>query len=390
VHIALSSEEAALQRQADEYFSTVVTPAERAGLHEDEFGRAYRAICARLGRDGWLGLGWPTEYGGRGLDPMADQIVVSTAFRHHVPYPLMAVYSIGPALQAFGSAEHKARFLPRILSGEMQVAIGYSEAGAGTDLAALTTSARRDGDHYLVNGQKMFTSGVHTADFIWLACRTDSDEARHRGISILMVDMSLPGVSWTPIRTLNRARQVGVTYFDDVGVPVEMLVGEENRGWKLITSQLNSERFIVGPSGKLQAHFDRFLRWAGETRCDDGRRMSDIPSVRRALSEISAMITTNELLNWRIVADTGAGELRPADASANKIYNSERLLEVGHMVAEIVHRYGDPGDAATAGLLRDVDRALKSELKLPVGGGVNEIQRELVAVLGLGLPRAPR
>ncbi|MFH5824617.1 acyl-CoA dehydrogenase family protein [Georgenia sp. AZ-5] len=390
MQIDLTAEERALSREADAYFSQVVTDEERASLREDEFGPAYRAISARLGRDGWLGLGWPTEHGGRGLGPMADQIVVSAAFRYGVPYPLVTVYSIGPALQRFGTPEQQAEFLPRILAGELQVAVGYSEAGAGTDVAAMTTSARRDGDVYVVNGQKMWTSGVHSADYIWLGCRTDPAEPRHRGLSILMVDTSLPGISWTPIRTLPRTHQVNATYLDDVRVPATMLVGEENRGWKLMIDQLNSERFIVGPAGKLQAHLDHFQEWALDTPVEGQGRMADLPAVRRALAELSAMVTTNELLNWRIVADTGAGEVRAADASANKLYSSERLIQVGRTVAEVVQRYGDPADPATAALMRDIDHTLKVELKLPVAGGASEIQRELIGTLGLGLPRVPR
>lgn len=390
MYIDLTTEERELQREADAYFSTVMTDREREQLKEDEFGPAYRAVSRRLGADGWLGLGWPTQYGGRALGPVADQIAVSTAFRYEVPYPLVTVYSVGPALQTFGTPEQQREFLPRILAGDLQVSIGYSEPGAGTDLASLTTSARRDGDEYVVNGQKMFTSGAHTADYIWLAVRTDPAEPRTRGISILMVDTTLPGFSFTPIRMLARSRQVNATYFDDVRVPVNRLIGEENRGWKVIAAQLNSERFIVGPAGKLQAHYDRFLGWARKTTFDGSRRMIELPEVRRALAEIDAMVTTNELLNWRIVADTGTGSLNPADASVNKLYNSERIIEIGSRVAQIIQRYGDPADDLTATVLKDVDYALKMELKLPVGGGVSEIQREMVATLGMGLPRAPR
>ncbi|MEU0477696.1 acyl-CoA dehydrogenase family protein [Streptosporangium sp. NPDC006013] len=393
MYIDLTPEERELQREADAYFAGVVTEQERAQLHEDEFGPAYRAVSRRLGRDGWLGLGWPEEHGGRGLGPMADQIVVSTAFRYEVPYPLVTVYSVGPALQEFGTPEQQREFLPRILAGDLQVSIGYSEPGSGTDLASLTTSARRDGDSYVVNGQKMFISGAHTADYLWLACRTDPEEPRTRGISILLLDTALPGVSWTPIRTLNRSHQVNAVYFDDVRVPADRLIGRENKGWSVVVGQLNSERFIVGPAGKIQAHLDRLRHWAAETPLGGPggrRRMADLPEVRRALAELDAIVTANELLNWRIVADTGTGTLGAADASVNKLYNSERLVEAGARIAQLVQRYGDPADELTAAVLRDTDHAFKTELKLPVGGGVSEIQRELIATVGLGLPRAPR
>lgn len=388
--VRLTTEETRFKVEAEKYFSSLVTADQREALRRDEYGEAYKQICKKLGADGWLGVGWPEKFGGRGMDGMADNIVVSAAFRHHVPFPLMPVYSIGPALQRFGTPSQQSRFLPEILSGERSWAIGYSEVGAGTDLASLETTATREGDGYVVRGHKMWTSGMHGADYMWLACRTDSTRARHRGISILVVDAHAPGVSWTPIRTLNRSHQVNVTYLDGVRVPADMLVGEENGGWKVIGDQLTSERFIVGPAGKLEAHLDRFRHWAETGRTYDDRPLSENGDVRRMLADITATTTVSRVLNWRIIADTGSGAIRPADAAANKIQNSEALVRLGREAAAAVQRYGDPADQISADTFAGLDFALKSELKLPVGGGVNEIQREMLATLGLGLPRAPR
>jgi len=208
----------------------------------DRHNAAYRAVVRRMGRDGWLGLGWPAEYGGRGLGQVEQQIFVDEASRADVPLPSVTLQTVGPTLQAHGTQEQKEFFLPRILAGELHFAIGYTEPEAGTDLAALRTRAVREGDTYVVNGQKIFTTGGHDADYIWLACRTDPDAPRHSGISILIVDTTDPGYSWTPIITHDGAHHLNATYYSDVRVSVTMRVGEENAGWRLVTTQLNHER----------------------------------------------------------------------------------------------------------------------------------------------------
>ncbi|MEV0109782.1 acyl-CoA dehydrogenase family protein [Nocardia sp. NPDC050799] len=387
--IDLTPEEEALRAEAEAYFATALTAAEKAGLREDETGAAHDSVVARLGRDGWLGRGWPTEFGGEGIGPVAEQTIVSTAYRHRVLVPFATVFAVGLSLQQFGTPQQLEEFLPRIRSGRIHIAIGYSEPGAGTDLAALTTVARREGDEYVIRGQKMWTSGVHNADYIWLACRTDPSRERHRGVSIILVDTLLPGISWTPVHSLNGARHLNALYLDDVRVPVRMLVGEENRGWEVITHQLNAERFNAGPAGKILAHLDTFRVWAQATVVDGGPA-ADLPDVRRAVAEFEAIATTNLMLNWRSVSETGAGDVGPVHASVNKIFTSERILDVARRVLELVHRYGDPAEPATITCIEDTAHAFKTELKLPVGGGVSEVQRELIAHLGLGLPRGPR
>jgi alkylation response protein AidB-like acyl-CoA dehydrogenase len=211
----------------------------------------------RMGRDGWLGVGWPAEYGGRGFGQIEQQIFVNEAALADVPLPAVTLQTVGPTLMARGSQEQKEFFLPKILAGELHFAIGYTEPGAGTDLASLTTRAVRDGDEYVVNGQKIFTTGGHDADCIWLAVRTNPDVPKHKGLSILIVDTTDPGYSWTPIITHDGAHHVNATYYSDVRVPVSRLVGAENAGWQLITAQLNHERVMLGPSGRIGVLHDR-------------------------------------------------------------------------------------------------------------------------------------
>ncbi|MFI2285384.1 acyl-CoA dehydrogenase family protein [Nocardia beijingensis] len=384
--IDLTTEQRRLRDELRAYFADLVTPEEEAEMAVNRHGDAYRAVVRRMGRDGWLGVGWPKEYGGQGFGPVEQQIFFNEAVRADVPLPLVTLLTVGPTLQQFGTDEQKRRFLPGILSGDIHFAIGYSEPEAGTDLAALRTSAVRDesGD-WIVNGQKIFTTGAHEADFVWLACRTGSTESRHRGITILIVDTTDPGYSWTPIITCDGAHHTNATYFDNVRVPANMLVGEENRGWKLITTQLNHERVSLGPSGKIEQLYDRVRDWA------QPRGVLAEPDVRRALGRIRAMVRLNELLNWQVAATVDGDQAQViADASATKVYSTESLQEAGRLAEEIVGRYGDPADPATGELLTWLDRRTKQNLVVTFGGGVNEVMRELVASSGLRLPRVPR
>ncbi len=199
-------------------------------MRTERHGPTYREVIRRMGKDGWLGVGWPTEFGGRGFGEIEQQIFANEAVRADVPLPSVTLQTVGPTLQVYGTEEQKRKFLPAILSGEVHFAIGYSEPEAGTDLAALRTSAVRDGDSYIVNGQKIFTTGGHDADYIWLAVRTGPADSRHRGISILIVDTTDPGFSWTPIITCDGAHHVNATYYSDVRVPANMLVGGRRTG----------------------------------------------------------------------------------------------------------------------------------------------------------------
>ena len=374
--LELTAAQQALQAELRDYFTGLLSAAERAAMSTDRHGRTYRNMVRRMGRDGWLGLGWPSEYGGRGLGPVEQQIFVNEAARADVPLPSVTLQTVGPTLQAHGTAEQKEFFLPRILAGEIHFAIGYTEPEAGTDLAALRTRAVRTGDGYLVNGQKIFTTGAHTADYVWLACRTDPDAPRHKGISILIVDTTDPGYSWTPIITCDGAHHINATYYSDVRVPTSRRVGAENAGWRLVTTQLNHERVMLGPAGRLGALHQRVSAWAADGPAEHA-------DVRRALARSYAYLRVNELLNWQVAT---AETVDVADASATKVFSSEALQWIGQDFEDAVGRHGDPGGELSSWL----DIQAKRNLVLTFGGGVNEIQRELIATAGLGLPRVPR
>jgi len=383
----LTDEQLALRDELRAYFATLMSPAEREAMLTQRHGTVYREVVRRMGRDGWLGVGWPAQYGGRGLGQVEQQVFVNEAALADVPLPAVTLQTVGPTLMEHGSPEQKDFFLPKILTGELHFAIGYTEPGAGTDLASLRTRAVRDGDHYVVNGQKIFTTGGHDADYVWLACRTDPDAPKHKGLSILIVDTTDPGYSWTPIITHDGAHHVNATYYSEVRVPVSRLVGAENQGWQLITAQLNHERVMLGPAGRLGVLRRRVHDWAAVQQGPDGRTLLDRPDVRRALARARAAERVNELLNWQVaVTET----VDVADASVTKVFGSEQAQLIGAELAEIVSRNGDLSEPRTAELARWLDVQNKRNTVMTFGGGVNEVQRELIAMAGLKLPRVPR
>lgn len=387
--VDLTEGQKALREELRRYFSELM-----AGLADGADtavgGAEYRRIVRRLGADGWLGIGWPKEFGGQGRGPVEQLIFFEEANRADVPLPLVTLNTVGPTLAAFGTAEQKERFLPGILAGEIHFAIGYTEPGAGTDLAALRTSARRDGDEYVVHGQKVFTTGAHDADYIWLACRTDPDAPKHKGISILIVDARSEGYSWATIHTIGGGSHTNATFYDGVRVPASMLVGAENDGWRLITTQLNFERVALGPSGRIWKAYEPVVAWAAGSALPGGGRVIDIPWVRQNLARVRAKLEVAELFNWRVASLQEQGLPSPADASAMKVYGTELAIEALRLLMEVVGPQAGLQDGAGAVLAGALDRQYKGAIVGTFGGGVNEVQREIVAAAGLGLPRVPR
>ncbi|MFD3941634.1 acyl-CoA dehydrogenase family protein [Streptomyces sp. NPDC058579] len=382
MHLAPTERQLRLRAELRAYFRDVMPdgpppPADTA---------AQRALLRRIGRDGMLGLGWPQEYGGQGRGPDEQFVFFDEAYRAGAPVSMVTLNTVGPTLMKYGTEEQKAYFLPRILRGETVFAIGYSEPEAGTDLASLRTKAVRDGDSWLIDGQKIFTSNAQNADWIWLACRTDPEAPRHRGISIVLVPTDAPGFSWTPIETVGGLTTTA-TYYDGIRVPVGNLVGEENGGWGLITNQLNHERVALAAIG-MQAE-DFYAAALGRARIPDqvtGRRRVDEPWIRIRAAEAHARLAATRLLNWRLVGDVGAGRLAPGDASGVKFVGTESAVEVYRICQEIAGgaglvRAGSPGEF-DGGELERMNRAAQINT---FGGGVSEVQREIVATMRLGM-----
>ena len=388
---AFTPEQEALRQELREYFTAMMTPEVEAGLAETGWeGPLYKELVHQIGRDGWLGVGWPTEYGGQGRTPVEQLIFFDEVQRANAPVPMLAINTVGPTIMRFGSDEQKARFLPPILAGELHFAIGYTEPGAGTDLASLRTSAVRDGDEYVVNGQKVFTTQVDVADWVWLAVRTDPDAPKHNGISILLMPTDAPGFSHTPIHVMGEGR-TNATYYQDVRIPVANLVGEENAGWRLITTQLNHERVALCNAGAVERIIAEVRRWAQETKLADGRRVIDQDWVQLNLARATAETEALRLMNLKVAWSLQSGDLKGADASAMKVFGTESDIRVNRWLMEILGSVAyltrESPEAALHGRL---EKRCQSALIRTFGGGATEIQRDIIAMQGLGLPRAPR
>ncbi|MEV0090609.1 acyl-CoA dehydrogenase family protein [Streptomyces sp. NPDC050738] len=382
MHLAPTERQLSLRAELRSYFHDVMADGPGEGPAEQ------RALLRRIGGDGMLGLGWPVEYGGQGRGPDEQFVFFDEAYRAGAPVSMVTLNTVGPTLMKYGTEEQKAFFLPRILSGDVVFAIGYSEPEAGTDLASLRTRAVRDGGDWLIDGQKVFTSNAQNADWIWLACRTDTEAPKHKGISIVLVPTDAPGFSWTPIETVGGLTTTA-TYYDGIRVPAGNLVGEENSGWGLITNQLNHERVALAAIG-MQAEdaYAAVLAYARAVDPDTGLRPADQPWVRARLAEIHARLAAVRLLNWRLVGDVGAGTLAPGDASGVKFLGTESTVAVYQMCQEIAGeagmvRAGSPGGFGSGdGELERMNRAAQINT---FGGGVSEVQREIVATMRLGM-----
>ncbi len=398
MRIALEPEQVALKEELQGYFAELVTPEVKAALgaatgFEGEFGEAgvYKSVIRQLGTDGWLGIGWPKEYGGQARSMIEQLIFTDVAADFGVPIPYLTLNTVGPTIMRYGTDEQKAEFLPKILQGELHFSIGYSEPGSGTDLASLKTKAVREGDEWVINGQKMWTSLIQYADWIWLACRTDPDLPRHKGLSMILVPADAQGFSYTPVHTVAGVG-TSATYYEDVRVPATNVVGEVNGGWSLITNQLNHERVSLTSSAPLTMSLKLVRRWAQETKNPDGNRVIDSEWVQIALGRAHAKIEALTLINWKLAADADAKvALSPAEASATKIYGSELATEVYRSLMEVV----GPNAAVSAGsegavLAGRIERFYRSALVMTFGGGTNEIQRDIIGYVGLGLPAAKR
>jgi alkylation response protein AidB-like acyl-CoA dehydrogenase len=343
-----------------------------------------------MGEDGWLAIGWPEEYGGQGRTTLEQFIFWDETHRARAPLPFIGVCTIGPTLMQFGTEEQKQSFLPGLARGELIFGMGYTESASGTDLASLQTRAIRDGDEYVIRGQKLFTTHAHDAEYIWLAARTDPDAPKHKGISILIIPTDAPGFSCTPIYTLGGER-TNVTYYEDVRVPVSNLVGPENAGWTLITSQLNHERITLACPGFLDRMLDEVWSWAASTEATDGGRLLDQQWVQLLLARVYAKLEALKVLNWRSAWSVTAGHPDMAEASAVKVMGTETFVDCYRLLLEIVGGagtvvQGEPG-ALFGGLL---EQAYRAAVTLTFGGGVNEVQRDIIAAAGLRLPRARR
>ena len=389
MHCQLTDDQRALRDEIRTYFERLITPALREQLRGHAATPVYQQTIRQVGKDGWLAVGWPVEYGGRGLGPIEQMIFVQEALRAGAPIPFVTLSTLGPTLMAHGSQAQKEQLLPGIAAGELHFAIGYTEPSSGTDLASLQTRATLANGVFRVNGSKIYTSHAEGADYIWLAARTNPAAAAHRGISILLVDTRSKGFSLTPMDTV-ADMHTNTTYYDDVEVPESMLVGELDGGWKLITSQLNYERIGISARGVHgEALYARTLRWARTPR--DGTRPIDNPSVQRLLASVYARLESLRLFNYRLAADLKGAQPDPAFACAGKVIGVETLVEACRELKEVLGLGGLVRHGSDAALIAgDVEHQYRRCQLNTFGGGSGEVMREMVATRGLRMPRTSR
>jgi alkylation response protein AidB-like acyl-CoA dehydrogenase len=392
MYVGLSKEHEALRDELRAYYDELLTPEIEEDLRKGEgVGQVSKDTWKKMAADGYAGVGWPKEWGGKGLTPIEQFVFFDESMRAGAPVPMLTINSVAPTIMRFGSEEQKQFYVPKILKGEIHFAIGYTEPDAGTDLASLKTKAVRDGDEYIINGQKVFTSLASGVDYIWLAVRTNQEVKKHKGISIIIVPTDTPGFRYVPIDNFG-ATNTNITYYEDVRVPVGNLVGEENGGWGLITNQLNHERVTLCSSGVVERMLDDVRAWAQQTKLADGRRVIDQEWVQINLGRVHAKLEFLRLANWRVawLAQSGAA-LNPADASTIKVYGTEFYMEAARLLMEVMRDQASlQGDSPGAVLHGRVERMLRSMHILTFGGGTNEMQRDLISIFGLNMPGSPR
>ncbi|CAN5601705.1 acyl-CoA dehydrogenase [soil metagenome] len=392
MQIAFTPEQEALRKELRTYFADLMTPEVIADSAAGETGSpACLEAVRQMGRDRWLGAGWPTEYGGRGFGPVEQFIFMNESWRAGAPTPFLSVNTVGMTIMQFGTQAQKDFFLPKILAGELHFSIGYTEPAAGTDLASLTTKAVKDGDEWVINGQKTFTSLANYADYVWLAVRTDPEASKHKGITMFLVPTTDPGFSYTKIHTMVNASTFH-TFYDDVRVTDGDILGELHGGWSLIINQLNYERVGLAPPGIVERNYEDVLAWARDTTTPDGLRVIDQEWVQLNLAKVRAGVEYLTLLNWKVAALEASGaQVNPADASSIKVFGTEFFTEAYQLLGEVLGQAAYLEDGSPGALLASrINRSAQGSLILTFGGGVNEIQRDLIAMFGLGMPRMPR
>ena len=365
-------------------------PLGKPGRTPEEQQAFSRGMSKRLADRGWLTLAWPEEYGGQGRSIMEQVIYNEEMSYWNVPGTELgtgAISWVGPVLMLAGTDDQKREHLPPIAKAERYWCTLYSEPGSGSDLASLQTSAVRDGDDFVINGQKIWTSSAHFADWGWLAARTNPDAPKHRGISIFMLDMKSPGVEVKPIYNMAGGHDFNEVYFNDVRVPSGNLVGTEDRGWYTLAVALDFERSGVGYSAGARRTLDALTRYVKETQ-RGGVPLSKDPNVRRKLAQRYVETEVSRWLSYRVAWMQSQGQIPNAEASMSKMYGTELTQRVARTGMEILGMAGQlSGDSKWAPLYGHIQQAYLMSTSSTIAAGTSEIQRNIIAQRGLGLPR---
>ena len=342
-----------------------------------------------MGRDGWIGIGWPKQFGGQGRSP-AEQIAFVTEMAN-AGAPCQAHGTgesvVAPALFLHGTKAQQDEWLPAIRRGERSFALGYSEPDAGSDLAALRTRAVRDGDTWVVNGQKLWSTGADKAQFIWLAVRTDPDARKHAGISVLMADLASPGVTIRPSVALY-GKTFSAQFYDNVRVGAQNMVGAVNNGWKVITDALAAERVMIGAirMAGIERAFDHLTEYL-KTAVVGGKALRNDPVIRDRIGALAAEIEVARQFQLRNARLMEQGKVPIAEAAMGKVFASELQERLGQAALDMLGTGATLAEAAAGAPVAEMEQLLRHAIMGMIGGGTNEIQRSIIAQRGLDLPR---
>lgn len=392
--IEFTPEQLALQQEVREYMQGIMTPAMREEMKNPEYfeggGPEFRKQFAKMGKDGWISLSWPKALGGREATPMDQYIFTEEVMAAGFPYPFLTTEAVGPVLSEYASDTVRDEAVKGVLAGETVIAIGYSEPGAGTDLAGLTTRAVRDGDDWVINGQKMWTSLANFADYVWVAARTDPDLAKkHKGLTMFLVPSDTPGYSVTPVWTLGV--RTNAAYFEDVRIPDKYRVGEINQGWKLITGQLNRERLSLVNHGSVCNLYQEVCQWAASTNAGEGGLLIDKPWIQINLAKVKVKLEALKMICLKQAWMMSNGSLGMAEASTAKVYGSEFFVEAYRLLLEVIGQGGTICEGSPGAVLQGkLEHRYRVGSILTFGGGCNEVQRDIISAAGLWMPMARR
>lgn len=393
----LTKEEKAFRREVEEFAQTEL-PAdwdERAlywpagygtvpGI-EENFKQMYDDLLRKLGRRGWLSLGWPKEYGG--MNSMVRHVILDDVMSYHrAPGGDVSTAIGGPTIALVGSEEMKREWLPKIAAGELRFWLGYSEPNSGSDLASIKTRAVDDGDSFVLNGQKIWSSGAHIADYGWVLAKTEQDAPKYRGETLMLVDNKTPGITIRPIVNICGIHSFNEVFFDDVRVPKKNVVGQMNQGFYCVMMALHFERLFVG-AGAFRRVLDELIRFVRETK-RRGKPLSKDPLIRNKLAAMAVEIETLYGFYWMTAWKMDQGQMPELEASALKLFGTELSRKLAGTAMEILGPYGllERGSkwAPLKGL---INLGYMDSISGAIGAGTSEVQRGIIATRGLGLPR---
>ncbi len=385
MNFAFSPEEEAFREEVRSFLQTELQdrPSGDGRQNWDD----YQGFLRKLAAKGWLTIAWPKEWGGMGAGHMMQLVFNEEVARAEAPATYLGADRVGPTIMLYGTDEQKQRFLPPIVRAEAVWCQGFSEPGAGSDLASLQTRATQDGDDFVINGSKVWTSFAHTAEWMILLARTDPDAPKHKGISFFLLDMKTPGVTVRPLVDMLDRHQFNEVFFDNVRVPRDCLIGELNRGWYVSTATLDFERSGIQRVIGSYRTYEQLVEYAKHAKLG-GRPVLEHRPIRHALAELKIEFEVGKLLSYRVTHMQAKQVVPNYEASVSKMYGSELAQRLAHTGMRVVGMGGQlaPGSPHVA-LRGTIETLYLNAAGLTVAAGTSEIQRNIIAGRGLGLPR---